>query len=118
MEYLFSFIVGGALCVLAQILIDRTKMTPGKILVSYVVAGVVLGGVGLYEPLVRFAGGGATVPLTGFGYLISKGVREAVDREGALGILKGGVTAAAGGLTAALFFGALASFVFKSRPKR
>ena len=93
-------------------------MTPGKILVSYVVAGVVLGGVGLYEPLVRFAGGGATVPLTGFGYLISKGVREAVDREGALGILKGGVTAAAGGLTAALFFGALASFVFKSRPKR
>lgn len=118
MEYLWSFIIGGAFCVLAQILIDRTKMTPGKILVSYVVAGVVLGGVGLYEPLVRFAGGGATVPLTGFGYLISKGVREAVDREGALGILKGGVTAAAGGLTAALFFGALASFVFKSRPKR
>ncbi len=118
MEYLWAFTVGGALCVLAQILIDKTRMSPGKILVLYVVAGVALGAVGLYGPLVDFAGGGATVPLTGFGYLISKGVREAIDAEGFVGILKGGVAAAAGGITAALFFGAVASLIFRSKPKR
>ncbi|MBR3424359.1 MAG: stage V sporulation protein AE [Clostridia bacterium] len=118
MDYLQAFTVGGALCVLAQILIDKTRMSPGRILVIYVVAGVVLGAVGIYGPLVEFAGGGATVPLTGFGYLISKGVREAVDAEGAIGILKGGVSATAGGITAALFFGAAASLIFKSKPKR
>ena len=118
MEYLRAFIVGGAFCVLAQILIDKTRMSPGRILVLYVVAGVVLGAVGLYGPLVDFAGGGATVPLTGFGYLISKGVKEAVDAEGAVGILKGGVAATAGGITAALFFGAVSSLIFRSKPKR
>ncbi|MBQ6263372.1 MAG: SpoVA/SpoVAEb family sporulation membrane protein [Clostridia bacterium] len=118
MEYLRAFTVGGALCVLAQILIDKTRMSPGRILVIYVVAGVALGAVGLYGPLVEFAGGGATVPLTGFGWLISEGVRKAVDAEGAVGILKGGVSAAAGGITAALFFGAVASLVFRSKPKR
>ncbi len=118
MEYLRAFVVGGTLCALAQILIDKTKMSPGRILVLYVVAGVALGAVGAYGPLVDFAGGGATVPLTGFGYLISKGVKDAIDSEGAVGILKGGVTAAAGGITAALFFGAVASLIFKSKPKR
>ncbi|MBQ7475506.1 MAG: SpoVA/SpoVAEb family sporulation membrane protein [Clostridia bacterium] len=118
MEYLTAFAVGGAFCVAAQILIDKTKLSPGRILVIYVVAGVVLGAVGVYGPLVDFAGGGATVPLTGFGYLISEGVREAVDSKGAVGILTGGVGKTAGGITAALFFGALASLVFKSKPKR
>ncbi|MBR6807131.1 MAG: stage V sporulation protein AE [Clostridia bacterium] len=118
MEYLTAFFVGGAICVIAQILIDKTKLTPARILVSYVVLGVILGGVGLYEPLVKFAGGGATTPLTGFGYTIAKGVKKAVDAEGVIGVLKGGLTASAGGITAALFFGLIAAFIFKSKPKR
>ena len=112
-----AFIVGGLFCVVAQILIDRTKLTPARILVGYVVAGVILGALGLYKPLVEFAGGGATVPLTGFGYVISEGVRKAVDRDGIMGALTGGLTATAGGITAALFFGLLAAFIFKSKSK-
>lgn len=103
---------------IAQILIDKTKLTPARILVSYVVAGVFLGGVGLYGPLVKFAGGGATTPLTGFGYTIAKGVKKAVDNDGLIGVLKGGLTASAGGITAALFFGLVAALIFKSKPKR
>ena len=118
MDYLRAFITGGALCVIAQILIDKTRMSPGRILVFYVTAGVVLGAVGLYGPFVEYAGGGATVPLTGFGYLISKGVKEAIDAEGAVGILKGGISATAGGITAALFFGAVVSLFSRSKPKR
>ena len=114
---LLAFLVGGALCVIAQILIDRTKLTPARILVVYVVAGVVLGGIGVYAPLVELAGAGATTPLTGFGYLISKGVREAVEEKGLLGALTGGLTAAAGGIAAALVFGYLACLFFKGKPK-
>ena len=117
MGYLWSFVVGGILCVIAQILIDKTSLTPAVILVSYVVAGVVLGGLGLYGPLVDFAGGGATTPLTGFGYTIAEGVKKAVDAEGLIGVLKGGLTATAGGITAALVFGLLAAAIFKSKPK-
>ncbi len=116
-EYLWAFVVGGAFCALAQLLIDRTKITPARILVLYVMAGVLLGGVGLYKPLVEFSGTGATTPLIGFGYLISQGVQKAVDKDGFLGILTGGVTAAAGGITAALVFSLLASFVVRSKPK-
>lgn len=117
MDYLKAFLIGGLLCVIAQILIDRTKLTPARILVIYVVAGVILGAVGLYEPLVKFAGAGATTPLTGFGYLICKGVREAVDEKGLLGALTGGLTAASGGIAAALVFGYLACLFFKGKPK-
>lgn len=117
LNYVRAFIVGGLFCVIAQVLIDRTKLTPARILVGYVVAGVILGGLGFYKPLVDFAGGGATVPLTGFGYLISEGVRKAVDRDGLIGVLTGGLTATAGGITATLFFGFLASLIFKSKPK-
>ena len=118
MQYLWAFLVGGALCVVAQILIDKTKLTPARILVTYVCVGVLLGAIGVYEPLVEFAGGGATVPLTGFGNNIAKGIREAVDEKGLLGALTGGFTAAAGGIAAALCFGYLAALIFKSRPKR
>ena len=104
-------------CLIAQILIDKTMLTPARILVSYVVAGVLLGAIGVYKPIVDFAGAGASVPLTGFGYLISKGVREAVDKDGLLGALTGGMTASAGGITAALFFGLCMSLIFKSKPK-
>lgn len=117
-EYLLAFAVGGLFCVAAQILIDRTGLTPARILVTYVVAGVVLGALGLYAPLVEFAGAGASVPLTGFGFTIAKGVRAAVDAEGATGILKGGLSASAGGVTAALLFGLAAAALFKSKPKR
>ncbi len=117
MNYLWAFLVGGAFCVIAQILIDRTKLTPARILVGYVVVGVILGAVGLYKPLIDFAGAGATTPLTGFGYLISEGVRKAVDEKGLLGALTGGLTAAAGGTAAALVFGFLAALFFKSKPK-
>lgn len=114
-KFIWAFIVGGVLCVIAQILIDKTKLTPARILVAYVVAGVILGAIGLYKPLVDFAGAGATVPLTGFGYLISEGVREAVDKQGLLGSLTGGLTAAAGGIAAALIFGYLAAVFFKGK---
>ncbi len=117
MNYVWAFTVGGLFCVVAQILIDKTKLTPARILVGYVVAGVILGAVGLYKPLVEFAGAGASVPLTGFGYLISKGVREAVAEKGLLGALTGGMSAAAGGISAALIFGFLAAIFFKSKPK-
>ena len=117
LPYVWAFLVGGAFCVVAQILIDKTKLTPARILVFYVVAGVILGAVGLYQPLVDFAGAGATTPLTGFGFLISKGVREAVDKQGLLGALTGGLTAAAGGTAAALCFAYLATLIFKGKPK-
>ena len=117
LPYIRAFLVGGGLCVIAQILIDRSKLTPARILVIYVVVGVILGGFGLYEPIVSFAGAGATTPLTGFGNLIAKGVRDAVDEKGLLGALTGGLTAAAGGVTAALVFGYLACLVFKGKPK-
>ena len=117
MEYLKAFVCGGALCLLGQVLIDRTSLTPAKILVCYVVAGVVLGGAGLYQPLIDWAGAGATVPLTGFGSLLAKGVREAVEEQGVMGVLTGGVTAAAGGITAAILFGFLAALLFKAKPK-
>ena len=115
--YLRAFLCGGALCLIGQILIDRTKLTPARILVLYVVAGVVLGGLGLYEPIVDFGGAGATVPLTGFGYLLAKGVKEAVAADGLLGALTGGVTAAAGGVAAAIFFGCLVALLLKPEPK-
>ncbi len=117
MDYLKAFLVGGILCLIGQILIDKTKLTPARILVSYVVAGVILGAVGVYKPLVEFAGAGASVPLTGFGYNLSKGVREAVDKDGFLGIFTGGLKATAGGITAAVFAGLLASLLFKAKDK-
>ncbi len=117
MEYFRAFVVGGLICVVGQVLIDLTKLTPARILTSYVVAGVILGAVGLYKPLVDFAGGGATVPLTGFGYLLSKGVREAVDQRGIVGAFTGGFTNAAAGIAAAIFFGLLAALIFKSGSK-
>lgn len=117
MMYLKVFLIGGALCAIGQVLIDYTKLTPARILVSYVVIGVVLGGLGLYGPLVDFAGAGATVPLTGFGWLLAKGVKEAIVEKGALGILTGGLTATAGGITAAIFFGFLVAVIFKPKDK-
>ena len=117
MDYFKAFIVGGLLCAIGQILIDKTKLTPARILVSYVVIGVFLGAVGVYKPLVEFAGAGATVPLTGFGYLLSKGVKEAVDTQGFLGILTGGLKACAGGITAAIICGLLAGLIFKDKDK-
>ena len=118
MEYLRAFLCGGVLCVIGQLLIDKTKLTPARILVAYVTLGVVLGGVGLYEPIADWGGAGATVPLTGFGYLLSKGVKQAVAEQGLLGVLTGGITAAAGGIAAAVFFGFLVSLLFKSKPKQ
>ena len=117
LPYLRAFLVGGALCVVAQILIDKTKLTPARILVLYVVAGVFLGAVGVYEPLVDFAGAGASTPLTGFGYLISKGVKEAIEEKGLLGALTGPLTAAAGGTAAALVFGYVVALIAKGKAK-
>ena len=116
-SYLWAFLVGGGLCVIAQILIDRTKLTPARILVIYVTVGVLLGAIGVYEPLVNFAGAGATTPLTGFGYLIAKGVKKAVAEKGLIGALTGGFSAAAGGIAAALVFGYLACLFAKGKPK-
>ena len=117
MDYLKAFLVGGLLCLAGQILIDKTKLTPARILVSYVVIGVFLGAVGIYQPLVDFAGAGATVPLTGFGNTLAKGVKEAVQRDGFLGIFTGGLKASAGGITAAITAGLLASLIFKAKDK-
>ena len=117
MIFLKAFIVGGALCLIGQILIDKTKLTPARILVSYVVIGVFLGAIGVYKPLAEFAGAGASVPLTGFGNLLAKGVREAILQDGFLGIFTGGLKAAAGGITAAIFWGLLMSFFFKAKDK-
>jgi stage V sporulation protein AE len=117
MDYLKAFLVGGAICLIGQILIDKTKLTPARILVSYVILGVFLGAVGLYEPLVKFAGAGATVPLTGFGYSIAKGVKKAVLEDGFIGVLTGGLKATAGGITAAIVAGLLAGILFKAKDK-
>ena len=117
MEYLKAFLVGGLFCLIGQILIDKTKLTPARILVSYVIAGVFLGAVGLYKPIVDFAGAGATIPLTGFGYNLAKGVKEAVLEDGFLGIFTGGLKACAGGIAAAIFAGLLASLIFKAKDK-
>ena len=118
LQIIKAFIVGGVFCVIAQILIDKTKLTPARILVSYVVFGVVLTGIGIYEPIVKFAGGGATVPLTGFGYTLAKGVEKAVSESGLIGALTGGVTGAAAGISAAMLFGLFAALVFPSHPKK
>ena len=118
MQYLWAFLVGGALCAIGQLLIDLTKLTPARILVAYVVSGVILGAVGLYQPLVDFAGAGATVPLTGFGHTLAEGIRRAIEEDGFIGIFTGGMTAAAGGITAALLFGLIASVVFKQKDKK
>ena len=117
MEYLKALLVGGTLCLIGQILIDQTKLTPARILVSYVVIGVILGAVGVYEPIKDFAGAGASVPLTGFGYNLAKGVRDAVDKDGFIGIFTGGLKACAGGITAAIIAGLLASILFKPKDK-
>ena len=117
MDYVKAFLVGGLLCLIGQILIDKTKLTPARILVSYVVIGVFLGAVGLYQPLVDFAGAGASVPLTGFGNTLAKGVREAVEEDGFLGIFTGGLKASAGGITAAILAGLVASLLFKAKDK-
>lgn len=115
--YLKAFLVGGGLCMLGQILIDKTKLTPARILVTYVIVGVVLGGIGIYPRLAEFAGAGATVPLTGFGNTLAKGVREAVDKDGFLGIFTGGLQSTAGGITAAVVAGLLVSILFKPKDK-
>lgn len=112
-----AFLVGGALCVIGQIFIDKTALTPARILVSYVVAGVILGAVGLYKPLVEFAGAGATVPLTGFGFILYEGVKKAVEAYGIWGVLIGGLTASAAGITASIIFGLIMSLIFKSKEK-
>lgn len=117
MEFLKAFLVGGSFCLIAQILIDKTKLTPARILVSYVVIGVLLGALGIYEPLLKWAGAGASVPLTGFGNTLAKGVREAVDEQGFLGIFTGGLKATAGGITAAILSGLIASLLFKDKDK-
>ena len=117
MEYLKAFLIGGLFCLVGQILIDRTKLTPARILVSYVVAGVFLSAVGLYKPLVDFAGCGATVPLTGFGNTLAQGVREAIDEKGFLGLFTGGLTATAGGIAGAILAGLLASLLFRPKDK-
>ncbi len=117
MEYLKAFIVGGLLCVIGQILIDKTKLTPARILTGYVVAGVFLGAIGMYQYLADFAGAGACVPLTGFGFTIARGVNQAVRQEGLLGALTGGLKASAGGITAAIIFGLLAAILFSPKDK-
>ena len=117
MEYLKAFLIGGVFCLAGQILIDKTKLTPARILVGYVILGVLLGGAGIYSPLVDFAGAGASVPLTGFGHTLAKGVREAIDQQGFIGILTGGLKASAGGITAAIVAGFLVSLFFKPLDK-
>lgn len=117
MDYLKAFLIGGIFCVIGQILIDKTKLTPARILVSYVVVGVFLGAIGAYQKIVDFAGAGATVPLTGFGNTLASGVRESIDKDGFLGIFTGGLTATAGGIAAAVVFGWLAGLIFKPKDK-
>lgn len=117
MEYIKAFIIGGLICLAGQILIDKTRWTPARILVGYVVAGVILSAIGLYQPLVEFAGAGASVPLTGFGHCIAKGVRQAVQEEGLIGILTGGLKASAGGITTAIISGTIVAFLFRPKDK-
>ena len=115
LDLLKAFAVGGGICVVGQLLIDLTKMTPGKVLVLFVVLGVVLGAIGVYEPLVDFAGAGATVPLTGFGHLLANGVKQAIGSDGMIGIMTGGLTASAGGIAASVFFGYIVSLIAKPK---
>jgi len=117
MQYLRAFVVGGLICAVGQLLIDYTKLTPARILVCFVVAGVALGALGLYQPLIDYAGGGATVPLLGFGNTIAKGTREAIQKEGLMGVLTGGITAAAAGISASIFFGLIIAMIFKPKDK-
>ena len=117
MDYLKAFVVGGVFCLIGQIIIDKTNLTPARILVGYVVAGVLLGSMGIYPMIVEFAGAGASVPLTGFGNTLVKGVQEAIDRDGFIGIFTGGLKACAGGITAAIFGGLLSSILFRPRDK-
>ena len=117
MEYLITFVCGGFLCLIGQLLIDKTKLTPARILVGYVVAGVILGGIGIYKPFIEFAGAGATIPLTGFGYTLSTGVQEAVQQDGFIGIITGGLKASAGGISAAILAGLIVSLIFKAKDK-
>ena len=117
MDYLKAFLVGGALCLIGQVLIDKTKLSPARILVGYVVCGVLLGALGIYEPLVDFAGAGASVPLTGFGYTLAKGVKKAVTEDGLLGVFGGGLKATACGITAAIIAGLMVSLIFKPKDK-
>ncbi len=117
MKFLYVFLVGGLLCTIAQILIDKTKMSPARIMVSYVIAGVILTGFGLYEPIVKFAGCGATVPIIGFGYSLAKGAQKLVDQKGWLGVLGGGISGTSTGIAAAIFFGMLCSMIFKPKAK-
>ena len=117
MEYIKAFAVGGTFCLLGQLLIDKTKLTPARILVSYVVIGVLLSAVGVYQPLVDFAGAGATVPLTGFGHTLAKGVKESIYKDGFLGVFTGGLTSAAGGITAAITAGLIVGLIFKPKDK-
>ena len=117
MDYLIAFLVGGAICVIGQIFVDKTKLTPARILVGYVVVGVILGAIGVYKPFVDFAGAGASVPLSGFGNILAKGVRDAVDENGFIGILTGGLRAASGGITAAIVAGLIVALVFKAKDK-
>ncbi len=118
MIYLWAFLVGGFLCMIAQILIDKTKLTPARILVLYVVTGVALTALDIYEPLVKFAGAGATVPLMGFGYSLAKGVESAIKSDGVFGIITGGLKGTAGGISAAIIFGLLSALIFKSKDRR
>jgi len=118
MEYLRAFVVGGLICVIGQILIDKTNLTPARILVCFVTLGAILTAIGVYEPIVKFGGAGATVPLPGFGYTLAKGAMKAVDEMGVLGAFMGGVRAAAGGITAAVVFGYLAAVLFNPKMKR
>lgn len=117
MQFIWAFLIGGSICLLGQLLIDKTNLTPARILTAFVVAGVVLGAVGLYEPLVKFAGEGASLPISGFGYVMANGVRDALREDGAFGILTGGLKAAAGGVTAAMLLSVLAAVVAKPREK-
>ena len=117
LEYIRAFVCGGILCVIGQILIDKTKLTPARILVSYVVAGVVLGALGFYQPIADWGGAGATVPLTGFGFSLAKGVQKAVAEDGLLGATTGGITSTAGGITAAIVLALLVAILFKPKPK-
>ena len=117
MDYLRAFVVGGLFCLIGQVLIDKTKLTPARILVSYVVAGVFLTAIGLYPPIVEYAGAGATVPLTGFGYSLAKGVKEAVTKDGFIGIFTGGFKATVGGIAAAVVFGLIMSLIFRPKDK-
>ena len=117
MDIIKAFLVGGALCAVGQLLIDFTNLTPARILTGYVVAGVILSAVGLYKPFAKCAGAGASVPLTGFGHLLAEGIRKTIEKDGFLGIFTGGLTAAAGGVTAALLFGLIASLIFKQKDK-